>query len=260
MAQSATVQTEKVDQAAQLLVDARRSGKPLSSLPESCRPNDVDSALAIQDRVVQLFGQQVGGYKCGVPSAKWAVMMAPVFAPSIYRSSPVAVRGEKGRIEPEIAFVLNRDLPSRAEPYTDAEIKAAIGQAMFVLELIGCRYVDVAGVSYFEMLADSFNNFGMFVGIPVANVFDLPLESMHVTVTTPTETLIDRVGSHPSGHPFNALSWFVKYLNGRGKGLTAGQVITTGSYAGIVEVPLNTPVKITLGNLGTLALELIPAN
>ena len=49
----------------------------------------------------------------------------------------------------------------------------------------------------------------------------------------------------------------MQYLNSRGQGLQAGEVVTTGSYAGIVEVPVGVPVRVQLGDLGVIETELI---
>ncbi|MEO6565337.1 MAG: 2-keto-4-pentenoate hydratase, partial [Casimicrobiaceae bacterium] len=42
----------------------------------------------------------------------------------------------------------------------------------------------------------------------------------------------------------------------RGDHLRAGQVVTTGSYAGIIEVPLDTPLTFGYGDFGRLAATL----
>jgi 2-keto-4-pentenoate hydratase len=134
--------TKQIDQAAQQLVTARRTGTPGPCLAEAYRPADTDSALAIQQRVVDLLGEKIGGWKCGVPTAATGPIVAPIPASAILRSSPCAVPGAKGQIEPEIAFVLARDLPPRATLYSDEEIRAAIAEARLVLELITTRYAD----------------------------------------------------------------------------------------------------------------------
>jgi hypothetical protein len=38
-------------------------------LPEARRPQDLESALAIQARTVAVLGQTVGGWKCSLPPA-----------------------------------------------------------------------------------------------------------------------------------------------------------------------------------------------
>ncbi|MCC3263944.1 hypothetical protein LLE87_37880, partial [Paenibacillus polymyxa] len=55
-------------------------------------------------------------------------------------AGPVATRDALVRLEPEIAFEIARDLPSRGTPYTDAESDAAVGGARLAREVLGCRY------------------------------------------------------------------------------------------------------------------------
>jgi 2-keto-4-pentenoate hydratase len=248
---------QHVNQAAELLVAARRSSTPGPCLPEACRPADTEGALAIQDRVLQLLGETVGGWKCGVPSAHTGPIIAPIPASAILRSLPCAVPGNKGLIEPEIAFVIGSDLPARAVPYSDDEIRAAIAEARLVLELITTRYADKPSATLPEILADAFNNHGLLIGPVIPAIWDQSLEKLHVTIKAPDTTLFDKVHPHPSGHPWKAISWLVRFLNERGGGLKAGQIVTTGSYAGIVEAPLGVPIHVQLGALGTLDVELI---
>jgi len=129
-----------------------------------------------------------------------------------------------------------------------------------VLELITTRYADKASATAPEVLADAFNNHGLLIGPPIPDALDHPLERLHVTVSTAAGVLFDKVHPHPSGHPMNSLRWLVHFLNGRGEGLQAGEVVTTGSYAGIVEAPLGVPIHVQLDQLGALDVELITGN
>jgi 2-keto-4-pentenoate hydratase len=251
--------THQIDQAARHLLAARISFTPGPRIPEACRPADTDAALAIQQRVLELSGETVGGWKCGVPNANTGPIVAPIPASAILRSSPCAVPGAKGLIEPEIALVMARDLPARATPYSDDEIRRAIAECRLVLELITTRYADKASATQPEILADSYNHHGLLIGPVIPGALDQPLEKLHVTITTAGGALFDRVSPHPSGHPMNAFTWLVHFLNGRGQGLQAGQVVTTGSYAGIVSAPLGVPVHVQLGGLAALDTELITA-
>ncbi len=254
---------QQIDQAAQHLITARKAEKPGPCIPESCRPADVDSALAIQDRVLELLGESIGGWKCGLPNPVTGPIISHIASSALLRSSKCAVFGGKGQIEPEIAFVMARDLPPRATPYStpynDDEIRAAIGEARFVLELITTRFADKASATPPEILADAFNNHGLVIGPVVPDVFQYDLDKLHAKITTPSGALFDKVQPHPSGNPMNSMRWLVHFLNSRGQGLKAGQIVTTGSYAGIVDAPLQTPIHVELGGFGVLDVELITA-
>ncbi len=250
--------TPAQEAAARLLFTARTSGARLPGLPADCRPADVPAALAIQRRVAELVGQPVGGWKCSVPTGPRPVAAAPIFAPSLRTASPCRVEGAGAlvKVEPEIAFVLARDLPARATPYGDDEIRDAVREARLVLELIGTRYEDPAAVTFPEQLADSISNLGLYVGPVLDDPWRRALEAFPIAIAADGRAFATRDGKHPDGHPLRPLYWLANYLAARGDPLRAGQVVTTGSYCGIVEVPAGQVLAFAFGDLGTLAVTL----
>ena len=184
-------------------LQARIARQPGERLPEALRPTDVDGALAIQRRVGELLNVAIGGWKCSVPSTERPVAIAPIYVASIFRTAPCPILpiAGKARIEPEIAFVIGRALPPRAQPYAQDEVRAAIGETRMAIELIGPRYANPATVTYPELLADNIANHGLFVGPVIDNALALPLESFPLVVSTAEAALLKRDGKHPDGHP-----------------------------------------------------------
>jgi len=72
----------RTDAAARQLVAARLARRPGARLAESCRPRDIETALAIRRRVGELLHFDVGGWKCSLPMPDKAVFMAPIYAPT----------------------------------------------------------------------------------------------------------------------------------------------------------------------------------
>ena len=195
------------EKAARFLVAAREANRPGERLPEAWRPPDLEAALAIQRRVGELLGQQVGGWKCSLPSPARPIVAAPMLAPTIVRGPrcTVVAVGEAARVEPEVAFILGRDLPRRSKPYSDEEIVAAIAETRLVLELLGSRYADTASPTWEEMVADSLQNQGLVIGPLVPGGLDAALETMVVVVRGPFGILSTHVGRHGDGHPLRPL-------------------------------------------------------
>jgi 2-keto-4-pentenoate hydratase len=255
---------DSIKAAAQYLTELRNTGRFGARLAETSRPATLEDALRIQDRMIRVYGQEVGGFKCAVPTAERTVM-APIFAPTIVSGVPCYVRaatptaGDTARIEPEIAFVLGRDLPSRAVPYSEAEVRAAVGEVRLVLELLACRYSDPEGPPFLEMLADCVSNQGLFVGPLAAGGLDAPLAEFALRIErtdhAPPQALVAVQGKHPDGNPLLPLYWLANFQAARGAGLRAGQIVTTGSYAGMIDVPLSAPLRIRFGELGAIAVE-----
>jgi 2-keto-4-pentenoate hydratase len=255
--------TAQRDQAARHLLAARHARQSGSRLTESCRPTELEDALAIQRRVQELLGFGTGGWKCSAPTRERAISCAAIFEPTIVRASPWPVidHGGVARIEPEIAFVLGRDLPQRASPYSEPEVRAAIVETRLVLELLDSRYADPASVAFPELLADQVSNQGLFVGPILGDGLQRQLGDMAIVVQTPAATLHARKGRHPDGDPLRPLVWLVNFAAARADvgGLRAGAIVTTGSYAGALEVPIGVPLRVQFGNLGEIGVELVAA-
>jgi len=245
--------TTSIEDAAQYLVAARKRGTPGPRIPDASRPATVDDALAIQARVTELLGQPIGGYKCSVGNEQRPVWMAPIYAPTITTSTRFAVKGtgKSASVEPEVAWVIGRDL---AAPGSDDDIKAAIKEARLVVEILGSRYADFGkpGIVPTDNLADGVANQGLMIGPVLDNPWQRRLESFPVSFRTPTEVISEREGKHPDGHPLLPLYWLARFLAKRGTPLRAGMIVTCGSYLGIVEVPLDTPITVRWGDMGSL--------
>lgn len=247
--------------AARHLVAARTARRPGARLPDACRPADADAGLAIQRRVGEMLGFDIAGWKCSVPTPERRIAAAPIFAPTIRIVAPcpiIPIAG-KARAEPEIAFVMARDLPARAAAYDEAEVRAAIGEARLALELMGPRYADPAAITFPELLADGIANQGLFVGPVVSNPHGLPLDAFPIVIDGADATLVTRDGKHPDGHPLRPLYWLANFLAGGGYGegvwLKAGAVVTTGSYCGAVDLPLATALTVRYGDFGALDVQ-----
>lgn len=248
------------DAAATELARRRREGRRGPRLDQAIRPITTTEAFALQHRVASRLGT-IGGWKCSLPKQD-RIMVAPLFSAWIYRGAHATVyaRGSHAQIEPEIAFVLARDLAPRSKAYDEDEVGAAIGEAHLVLELLGNRYDDPAIVPWPEMLADCANNQGFVVGPVLEHWRDRKLDGFPVAITGVGGFHVEHSGAHPDGHPLRPLVWLANFLRERGERLRAGQVVTTGSYAGALDVPLATPLTVSFGDLGRMQVTLDPAH
>ena len=205
---------------------------------------------------MEVLGETTGGWKCAVPKPGGLPILSSIPASKINSNVPYVVPGPKGLIEPEVAFVPAHDMPPRATPYTDEEIRASIGSAHYVIELLGSRYANKPAATPGEILADAFNNYGLWIGPKVEGIFEKKLDKLHVKITSGDTVLMDEDRTHPSTDPFTAYAWFVNFLRGRGDTLKKGHIVTTGSYAGVVDAPIGKPVRVELEGIGAVEIEL----
>ncbi|QEY11351.1 hydratase [Cellvibrio sp. KY-YJ-3] len=254
-------------EAAKVLVVRRIAGTQGERLAPSCRPQNIEQALAIQAAVSEQWCEQmddsIGGWKCLLPPED-KLIVGPIYTRTIDSVPPVSLwtkttaEGERARIEPELAFFFGRDLPPRPEPYTPEEVDAAIARTHMALELINSRYTDPSSCEFPEMLADGLVNQGLFIGPEVDSRNARSASSFTVTMTCANGEIIERQGQHPNTHPRAPLYWLAEFLRSRGEGIVAGQAVITGSYAGVIEVPVNSAIKIDYAGLGSMEVSFTP--
>jgi 2-keto-4-pentenoate hydratase len=249
------------DQAARLLVAARREGTLAERLPIELRPTNLDEAFAIQQKVGDQLGWQTGAWKCALPPAA-KLIAAPIYDAVIQRGAQCRIRAMPGqscvRAEPELACFLARDLPPRREVYGEAEVVDALGNVHLALELLGSRYAHPESLTFPELLADGLFNAGLVIGPRVqlsggATPADLPVE-FPISLTRTGQNTVSFAGRHPDHSVLAPIVWLVNFLRVRGLGLHAGQAVITGSYAGVLELPIGCELHIGFGDLGTLPI------
>jgi len=250
-------------QAAGLLVTARQTGALLERLPVELLPTNLDDGFAIQQEVSHQLGRQIGAWKCALPQPG-KVIAAPIYDADIHRGDVCRMNGSRRvsvRAEPELACLLNRDLPPRREVYGEAEVLDALGDTHLALELLGCRYAHPEALTFPELLADGLFNAGLVLG-PRVSVLDgdtpadLPVE-FPLGLTRVGEEAVTLTGRHPDQGVLAPIVWLANFLRVRGLRLYAGQAVITGSYAGVLELPVGRELRLRFGDLGTLPLTFL---
>ncbi len=237
--------------AAKRLANARRAKISLKELMADCRPMSMQEGLAVQDAVTDILGERIRGWKVhifdGGEIARGAILQSLFFEGDCeIDASLVPFLG----IEAEIAFRLNADLPKRAAPYARDEV-ANLVSACPAIEVIQSRYIDFSAVTLFERVADHFLN-GAFVQGPTKDDWQsLDLSTAHLTLEVNGIPVIDSVGGHTSGDPILPLVDLANHFRS-GRGLKAGEVITTGSLSGLICVKPDQTVKVTFDALGSV--------
>jgi 2-keto-4-pentenoate hydratase len=223
---------QRSEQAAALLVQARRSMQPIAGLPEACRPASVTDAHDIQDATTEALGETVGAFKAmtppdGEPNRGVIYDGTILRTPARMPAAEVPACGVEG----EVAFIFRRDLPPRSRPYTRDEVSAVI-DALAAIEVVHSRYADRNAVSNLENLADSISNGGFVHAPPVADWRGLSLGGLHVRLTVNGETVLEKDGGHPTGDPLGVAVALVNMMRDK-NGVRAGQFVTCGSWTGL---------------------------
>jgi 2-keto-4-pentenoate hydratase len=249
---------EALAEAAAALVSVRRGAPRLPHLPDRLLPRTDAEGYAIQAQVTEALGWRIAGWKAGL-GPNGDTSSAPLYAP-LLRHSPA--RFEAGGlslfgIEGEIAFRLALDLPPRGSPHDTGSVRDAIASAHAAIEILDSRYQSLAGLSRFEMLADTFNNGGFVAGAPQAGWRAIDLADLAVSLTIDGEEIFAGRGTHPVGDPLAPVVWLANFLNARGAALAAGDYVTTGTCTGFATAKLGAHVRVDFSELGEAEVSFV---
>lgn len=235
-------------EAANVLLARRTAGTKAPRLEESIRPQSLDDALAIHAEMEKI--ETTGAWKCLLPPAEDKIIVAPIF--NVQQDSDTVVLFEDkevARVEPEICFLLSKDLSPKASPYSEAEIIDAIGSAHMALELMQSRYAEDAGQNFYESLADGMLNQGVYVGPEIDKDEALTTSTVKINVSQ-DQDVRELDGKHPNPRAVDGLIWLVNYMNERGVTIKAGHPIITGSFKGIVPMAFDIETTIEYEGIG----------
>lgn len=238
-----------IERAANLLAEARRSGRP--ALPFAPGPADQDEAYAVQDRVCAMLGP-VGGWKVGARTPDGPPSAGPLLQ-ELIQTSPAAwpthvfhLRG----VEAEVAFKIGRDIPQDGAPLDEATAFAAVESVHAAIEIVDTRLERWKDADPLWQLADNQSNGGFIYdleGIPFRgqDFTDVP-----VRLVVDGHVMIERRGGNTGGDPRRLLRWMIEHAARRRGGLEAGAMITTGSYTGMIFVEAGARVEAAFEGLG----------
>ena len=224
--------------AARFLIGQRRAAAVLTdALPEEFRPKSLADAIAVQMATMAVLGP-IGGWKVGAANATAEPSASPLAVPGI-RKSPSTIQARTRIAECEIGFRFARALPPRATPYTADEVLAAIGTCQATIEAVDPRFTDAAKLDPLTVLADCGMHGGLVVGEPIADWRPDMFAELHVVSTVNGAVQREAVGSNPGGTDLmRLLVWLANSEAVRAAGgLSAGAVVTTGSWTGADRLP-----------------------
>ena len=135
--------------------------------------------------------------------------------------------------ECEFAFVLDRELPARADPYSAEEITAAVSVMTPVLELGDSVFPDWYGASrYYGPCLDNGGGGGLVLGKSTRDWRDVELAEQSIELYVNGKLRTQGKGAAAMGHPLRSLAWLAEWTSRHGIDLKAGELISTGTCTG----------------------------
>ena len=256
MTLTSAARQQQLMEAADLLLDARRTHTPIADLPVKLQPTSLEEVAFIHSVMAAAYGE-IGGWKIGAGTPEATPFFAPM--PLAWMApTGVTLSGPRYRyrvLEAEIAFLIGEDLPPRATPYTRAEVVAAIASCHPAIEELESGFIDPEAANYLSALADLQMHGGFIYGDAVPDWQSIDFATEHVTLAIDGTVRVERTGSNKSGDLMRLLPYLANDGIARTGGLKAGQWITTGSWTGNTPSHTGTEVDVNFVHAGRVALR-----
>ncbi|MDP9241302.1 MAG: fumarylacetoacetate hydrolase family protein [Actinomycetota bacterium] len=242
--------------------DRTSAEPPTVSVPDL----EVATAYEIQDAVVGArvrAGHPVVGAKLGLTSVAKQKQMN--VGEPIYGWLTADMRMDVGqplecarfgqpRVEPEVAFVLGRDLEGPG--VGAAEVLAATAAVTVALDVLDSRY---SGYKFTlpDVVADNASAAGFVLGGTVVEPRGIDLRLVGCVLEVNGALMATASGAAVLGHPAAAVAWLARSLAARGHGLTAGQVVMAGALTEAFKVGPGDSVVVRIDRLGTIEVPCV---
>ena len=245
------------------LVEAAKRRTGIEALTSTYGEFDVATGYDIQDAVVEArirAGHFLVGAKLGLTSkAKQQQMKVdePLYG---WLTSDMALdvgqpldcgRYIQPRCEPEIAFVLGRDLAGPAT--TAAQVLAATEAVFPAIDVLDSRFSGYA-FTLPDVIADNASAAGYLLGGQATAAAGTDLRLTGVVLEKNGALIATAAGAAVLGHPAAAVAWLVRSLAQQDRGLLAGQVVLSGALTEAIAVAPGDTVVARFDQLGTVEL------
>ncbi len=258
---------DRIAAIADAFIAARAAGTALDAFPLS-QPETLDEAYRIQDREVDAIGAALPGWKiAGVrPDLRAALGAERVAGPITRlvdaRSADGAVEvpvvaGGFAAAEAEFVLLLGRDLPPRAEGYAAEDLAAAVAAVHIGAEIAGSPLATLNDLGPTAVVSDHGNNAAIVIGPAIGDWRARPLESLTSRVAIDGATIGEGDAARVAGGPLAAFAFLVANLARRGRGLRAGDWISTGATTGVHVITPGSVATFDFGAAGAFEVRIV---
>jgi 2-keto-4-pentenoate hydratase len=251
-----------IEEAADLLWRTWMAPSRIDALPSSCRPAERADGYAIQAAVVARSTQRLSGWKIAATSQAGqrhigvdGPLAGPLLSGRVRRSDrPVPLAGNHMLVaEAEFAFRFGRPLAARAAAYSTADVLDAVEALHPSIEVPDSRYVDFTKVGAAQLIADCACANWYIIGPPVETDWRPDdLVAHGVTAYRNGAVTGTGTGANVLGDPRAALAWLVNELSAHGRGVSAGDVVMTGTCVVPVAIAPGDRVRMDFGRYGAV--------
>ncbi len=260
---------ENIEAAAAALFDAERSGRQIGMLSQVYPDMTLDDAYAVQASLVirkRTAGQRAVGWKIGLTSRAMQTALqittpdsGVLFDNMLFENGALvpACRFIQPRIEAEIAFAMKSDLAG--EDISRDDVVGATDYVAPSLEILDTRVIRKdpgtgAVRKIVDTVSDNAANAGLVLGTQRHHVEVFDLRWVGVVVKRDGVVEETGLGAGVLDDPVRGIIWLVRRLAAYGGGVSAGDIVLSGSFIRPVEAPSGSAFDADFGDFGSVHL------
>lgn len=254
-----------IESLAEIVDEAARTATPITKLTATHADLDMERGYDVQRAsMARRFerGEKLVGMKMGLTSRAKMEQMG-VHDP-IYGHLTDEMRRSTGddvvvaehchpRVEPEVAFIMGRDL---AGDVTAAEAIAAVEWVVGALEVIDSRYENFE-FTLPDVVADNASSTRFYLGETLVRPDELDLGNLGMIMSIDGEVVATGSSAAILEHPARSLATLARMLHRRGESLKAGQIVLAGGATKAVHLKPGNHVLLEVQDLGTVELRAV---
>ena len=254
-----------IELASQALFEAEKTGKQTGLLSIAHPGMDLDDAYAVQSALIELKlndGRQQIGWKIGLTSKAMQQALGIsipdsgiLFDDMLFTNGATipANRFIQPRIEAEIAFVMKDDVSGMDA--TREQIVQAVDYVVPSLEILDTRILrsdPQTGTArkIVDTISDNAANAGIVLGDKRHAMNDCDLRWVGSIVSRNDEVEETGLGAGVLNDPVMGIVWLVQRLANYEQGLSAGDIVLSGSFIRPVEAPADSHISADFGDFG----------
>ena len=268
---------EKINQAANILYNAKVTIKGILKLPNDCIPQNKEEAYAIQSALVKKYlskndnsfviGKKVG---CTNKEAQKQINITEPFYGSIFSNysseSNCVIKTKdfiKPFLEPEFSFKLNKRFDLSNAPYPAPfpfsinEVYDSIDYIIPSIEIVDSRFLDWTKVGINNLIADNGVNAYWIYGSENSNLDKFDLTNHSVSLYINNELHIEGNSCNVLNNPINSLTWLINTLVLQNKFLPKDSYVSTGTCTPAIPLNKDDNVCADFGKLGQVNFTFI---
>jgi len=251
-----------IDKSVSMLIQASETGNTIGPIRDLIGETDLDSAYAIQERVVKhrlkhgdiIVGKKIGltsfavQKQLGVDQPDYGVL----FNTMEVKNNAIEFKElMQPKAEAEIAFVMKETLDGEVNI---SDLIEAIDYAVCSIEIVGSRVADW-NIRITDTIADNASASHYILGEKKVPLDELDLENCKMTVTKNGELASEGTGAACMDNPLNAALWLAQTMAAKKSPIRKGEVLLSGALGPMVAFEQGDVLVASIDGLGSVELR-----